>query len=388
MTPTTFTPTAMAALESLRADLGTDDLADLRARAQWSHLAEPGDADAGRLIARLGAADALEAVISGDAGTAAGRDALARWSPRLRADDLEVALGRAARAGVRLLVPSDPAWPPGLDDLDVHAPLCLWVRGAVDALRAPSVALVGARAATAYGEHVTRDLASALAGDGLVIVSGAAYGIDGAAHRAALGADGRTVAFLAGGVERAYPAGHVRLLDEIVAHGAVASEVPCGAAPTKWRFLQRNRLIAALSRATVVVEAGWRSGSINTASHAASLGRELGAVPGPVTSAASAGTHRLLREYGAVCVTGADDVREMLGLTGTAALFSQGDRSATDDATRVLDALSTRSRLQPADISRRSGLEPGRVQALLGLLLLDGRAARDERGWWRPSAAG
>ena len=157
------------------------------------------------------------------------------------------------------------------------------------------------------------ELSADLAGHGVSVVSGAAYGIDGAAHRAALTAGGTTIALLAGGADRPYPAGHGELIERIAASGAVVSEAPCGTTPTKWRFLQRNRLIAALSDATVVVEAGWRSGSLNTAAHAAALSRPLGAVPGPVTSAASAGCHRLLREFDARCVTNSADALELLG---------------------------------------------------------------------------
>jgi DNA processing protein len=211
------------------------------------------------------------------------------------------------------------------------------------------------------------------------IVSGAAYGIDGMAHRGALAAGGVTTAWLAGGVERAYPAGHRDLLERIVAAGgAVVSEVPCGSAPTKWRFLSRNRLIAAAADATVVVEAGWRSGSLNTASHAATLGRPLGAVPGPVTSAASAGCHRLLREFDGVCVTGSDDIRELLGMDRPGVLFDEG---RTDDHTRVCDALSTRVDRSAADIARRAGMATDEATAVLGLLELEGRVTRGARGW-------
>ena len=152
------------------------------------------------------------------------------------------------------------------------------------------------------------DWAAELAASGVTIVSGAAYGIDGMAHRAALNAGGVTVAMLAGGVDRAYPAGHTELLARIAAHGVVASEVPCGSAPTKWRFLQRNRSISALAQATVVVEAGWRSGSLNTAGHAAALGRPLGAVPGPITSTTSTGCHLLIQAGIARLITSADDL--------------------------------------------------------------------------------
>ena len=189
----------------------------------------------------------------------------------------------------------------------------MWVRGRPDALAwsVPTIALVGARAATGYGEHVAMEASAGLVDRGFAIVSGGAYGIDGMAHRAALASDGTTIAFLAGGIDRFYPLGHESLLSRIAQTGAVVSELPCGAAPTKWRFLQRNRLIAAASQATVVLEAGIRSGSLNTAGHAAALGRPLGAVPGPVTSPASAGCHRLLREFDAVCVVDADQMAEL-----------------------------------------------------------------------------
>ena len=163
----------------------------------------------------------------------------------------------------------------------------------------------------------------------------------------------------------------------------MVSEVPCGSAPTKWRFLQRNRLIAALSAATVVVEAGWRSGSLNTAAHAAALSRGLGAVPGPITSAASAGTHRLLREFGAQCITSAADIRELLGVAvETAHLSSDGDsKPRTDDATRVRDALSTRAWRGSDDLARRAGMAREDVEAILGLMLLEGRVVRSSGGW-------
>jgi len=247
------------------------------ARIAWSVLAEPGDGVAGTLIGELGAAEALRFVF-GEPRTLVppGResraltDGISRWSAR--ADPLSVrrAVTDARDVSARLITPGDPEWPTSLDDLGAHTPALLWVRGRPSLLRRePGVAIVGARAASAYGEMVAAELAGDLAASGAVIVSGGAYGIDGAAHRAALAVDGATVAFLAGGVDRAYPQGHHQLLRRIVDTGAVVSEVPCGVAPTKWRFLSRNRLIAALGQATVVVEAGWRSGSLNTAGQAA-----------------------------------------------------------------------------------------------------------------------
>jgi len=279
--------------------------AEVFARAAWTGIAEPGDGLAGLLVGSLGAETALTAVLESwtptrlaellrqngfddgedELGTSL-EQGLLRWRPRLSATEVVHSLQQAERVGARLLLPHDESWPRALDDLGAHAPVALWLRGRLAALAGleNSLALVGARAATGYGEHVAMEAAAGLVDRGFTIVSGAAYGIDGMAHRAALASDGLTVAFLAGGVDRFYPSGHDALLTRIAADGAVLSELPCGAAPTKWRFLQRNRLIAASSLATVVLEAGWRSGSLNTAGHAAALGRPLGAVPGPVTS--------------------------------------------------------------------------------------------------------
>lgn len=379
---------ARHALEALR---GTADREAL-ARAAWSVITEPGDAIAGLLIEHMGAAEALEFVAGDGAGLASVpqrelRDALARWRPRMRHQAVVEALTGAVEVGARLLLPGDPDWPHRLDDLEAHAPLVLWVRGDVSLLSTvDSIGIVGARAATGYGEHVTAELSGSLAADGTVVVSGGAYGVDGAAHRAALGVGGRTIALLAGGVDRPYPAGHRELFDRIIASGALVAETPCGTAPTKWRFLARNRLIAALGAATVVVEAGWRSGSLNTAGHAAALGRPLGAVPGPVTSATSAGCHRLLREYDARCVTTAAEVRELMG--GTDEPIALTDEAREDpDARRVKDALSPRSARSAGDIAVRAGLSLERVATVLGLLRLDGTVERTEDGWRRAQAS-
>lgn len=209
------------------------------ARAVWSVLVEPGDGTAGAFVAELGAVEALRRIAdSTDPGV---RQARARWMPRLQPGAVEAALDAARRCGAALVVPGDAAWPTRLDDLGVHAPIALWRRGAVTDAERPAVALVGARASTAYGEGVAADLAADLAGAGVTVVSGAAYGIDGACHRAALSTGGTTVAFLAGGVDRPYPRGHESLLAQIAATGAVWSETPCGSAPTKWRFLSPKR---------------------------------------------------------------------------------------------------------------------------------------------------
>jgi len=399
-------------------DLDRDAIEERFACATWSGLAEPGDRLAGRAIQQLGAVRALTAVVEhwdperfaaalSEAGDAVGADDMAqaidRWMPRLKSNTALIALRQAARFGARLLTPSDALWPSRLNDLDWHAPSALWVRGTDEALSGidRGLALVGARAATGYGEHITMEASAGLVDRGYTIVSGAAYGIDGMAHRAALASRGLTVAFLAGGVDRFYPSGHDALLGRIVESGVVISELPCGSPPTKWRFLQRNRLIAAASMATVVLEAGWRSGSLNTAGHAAALGRPLGAVPGPVTSAASAGCHRLIRDYDAVCVTNPDQMAELAPLehtrfavddeTGpehTASTSASteaadaGNPSATE-AIRLLDALSARSARTSDDVAARSGLAISTVRAQLGLLELDGRATESQSGWKR-----
>ncbi|WP_243225411.1 DNA-processing protein DprA [Microbacterium sp. CIAB417] len=377
----------------LRRDADADEVL---ARAAWSVVAEPGDGTAGALIAGLGAVGALTAALAdvrrpraeaaaidalgGAGGAKLLRVARERWQPRADVESVRAALGTASEIGARLLMPDGPDWPSALDDLGEHAPVLLWVRGDPAHLaRRPSVAVVGARAASSYGESVTAELAGDLAAAGALVVSGGAYGIDGVAHRAALGVGGTTVAFLAGGIDRAYPVGHHQLFERIIERGAVAAEVPCGTAPTKWRFLARNRLIAALGGATVVVEAGWRSGSLNTAGHAASLGRPIGAVPGPITSAASAGCHRLLREYDAICVTTAAEVRELWGDHAPAA--PDAAVRPDPDTTRLLDALSTRTAVSPYEIARRSGLAVDRVRGLLGMLELDGVTSRRENGW-------
>jgi DNA processing protein len=362
--------------------LDDDDAVRVRhAAAVWSCLTEPGDAVAGAAIAALGADEALDLALRPPASAdERWRDGLRRWMPRLGgADD---AFDAARRIGARLVTPCDPSWPHALDDLGAHTPHALWVRGDAGALRSGSaIALVGARAATTYGEHVAADLAAGLASSGVTVVSGGAYGIDAMAHRASLTTGGRTVAILAGGVDRFYPAGNANLLGRIVDEvGAVVAEVPCGTTPTKWRFLQRNRLIAAAAAATVVVEAGWRSGSLNTAGHAAALGRPLGAVPGPVTSAASAGCHRLFREYDARCITSAGDARELAGI-GASPATANTEGGRVDDRTRMLDALSARVTRTVSQAARRAGLDPDHAAALVALLELEGLARRVDDGW-------
>ncbi|MDQ1572243.1 MAG: processing protein [Actinomycetota bacterium] len=393
-------------------DLEHDSIRERFARATWTGIAEPGDGIAGLVVEALGAAESLDAVVanwSAPQWVAAIRhtgvddvtedelhQAIERWQPRLKSATALLALRQAARYGARLLTPDAPGWPEGVADLGRHAPIALWFRGTDVALAALhcSIALVGARAATGYGEHVAMEASAGLVDRGYAIVSGAAYGIDGMAHRAALASKGNTIAFLAGGVDRFYPSGHDALLNRIVDVGAVISELPCGSPPTKWRFLQRNRLIAAASQATVVLEAGWRSGSLNTAAHAAELGRPVGAVPGPVTSAASAGCHRLIRSFNAILVTTPDEMAELtpgVSLQPASAPSTRGTpatsaRRLTPEQTRVLDAMSFAAPRTSTDIAARSGMSVATVQSVLGPLELEEMVVERDRGWLRKKA--
>lgn len=229
-----------------------DDPAQTLARVGWGVVAEPGDGVAGALISQLGDTEALRVGLDDSRFVLSDRvigEAQRRWRPRAQLRAVKDALRGATEVGARLLLPGDADWPDSLDDLGDHAPVLLWVRGDASLLTTPDrVSMVGARAASSYGESVAVEFAGDLAASGTLVVSGGAYGIDGAAHRAALGVGGGTVAFLAGGVDRAYPAGHQQLFQRIEASGAMLSELPCGAAPTKWRFLAQNRNLCALDR--------------------------------------------------------------------------------------------------------------------------------------------
>ena len=292
------------------------DADERHARAAWSIITEPGDGHAGALIQQLGhvaALAALEEDLAELDDIAAGlATQAARWMPRLRSDAIAEALRIAEQKEIRLI---DPASVPGVADLGVHAPHVLWVSGDIDALAAPRrLALTGARAASAYGETVCTEIARDLVNAGVTLHAGLAYGIDAVTHRTALGSGGRTVAWLAGGVDRIYPTGHMLLGAQIAgsAGSALVSQVAPGSAPTRWRFLQRNAALAAATQATVIVEAGWRSGTLVTANHAAELGRQLGSVPGSIQSPTSAGCHRLLREYDAIAITSGADALELI----------------------------------------------------------------------------
>jgi DNA processing protein len=354
----------------------------------WSRLVEPGDRAACRFAHALGVEAAARAVMDGEDPRVE-----QRWRVRLAGADVRVDLRRLERVDGRVVIPGDDEWPAVLDDLDDRAPFCLWVRGPVDLGRSGrrTVAVVGARAASPYGEQVASGLGFGLADRGITVVSGAAYGIDAAAHRGALAAAGTTVAILACGVDRPYPRGNHRLIEQIAGSGNVVSESPPGCAPTRWRFVQRNRLIAALTGATVVVEAALRSGTSITAREAADLGREVGAVPGPVTSPSSAGCHELLRN-GAVCITRTEEAVELVsgigeGLAQRPPTPVAEHDGLSPDGVRVLDAVPLRRPAPAGTVARTAGLDPVQVASTLALLEIRGLVRADAAGWVRSRPA-
>lgn len=361
------------------------------ARLALSLLTEPGDPRMAALVAQLGAVR-VHAHLADQRDLAGLRDDVAA---RLANIDAAAVLDRGRADGYRFVVPGDEEWPDGVDDLATctplqdrgGAPLGLWLRGRqrLDRLT-DGLAVVGSRSATSYGASVAGDIAAAVGREHLCVVSGAAFGIDQAAHRGALAVGAPTVAVLACGVDRPYPTAHRNLIDHIAEHGLVVSELAPGCAPTRLRFLARNRLIAALTRGTVVVEAAVRSGALNTANWAERLGRLLMAVPGPVTSAASQGAHQLIRDQRAVLVTGGGDVLDQVGRAGEhlvdvpRAPARPRDRLRTRDA-QVLDAVPAVRPASVDSIARTAGVGLVDAQRVLDRLLRDGLVARTEDGW-------
>jgi DNA processing protein len=319
--------------------------------------------------------------------------ALDRWRQRLLRLDLAPVVRAGAALGSAVLLPEDDAWPTGVDDLGPNAPLVLWCRSGMPAAFVapldvgPSIALVGARANTVLGAEAAAEITSVAADAGCMVVSGGAHGIDAVAHRVALAAGGRTVAVLAGGVDQLYPAANTDLLLAIAARGALLAESPPGTRPSRWRFLNRNRLIAALGSATVVVEAGARSGALNTANHAAQLGRAVFAVPGPYSSASSTGCHRLIADGRAeIVVHPRDPVDAVVGAAsgvgepGGPALALVSAR-ADPDVLRVVDALSRRRPLSVDEVARRAGMSLADTTDALALAELQGVVQRTPHGW-------
>ena len=372
------------------------------ALVKWSLCSEPGDEFAGLMRQAFGAEESMRLICDGNGARIIGAvqdcgfadmaverfgdltkvvvDSLERWTPRMTKNSLSTALAMIESGRFHLISQEHQFWPQSLEDLNWAAPAALWVAGSTGTLQDAdrSVAMVGSRTATTYGNMVTNDLVSGLAEYEYAIVSGGAYGIDAIAHQAALSLDNPTIAVMAGGLDKLYPSGNQLLLEKIANRWAVVSEMPPGSTPTKWRFLQRNRLIAAMTQVTVVVEAGWRSGSINTANHASSLSRPVAAVPGPISSPASAGCHRLIREGVADLVTCSDDIRELLGHTSATLEFENGNLGPLEK--RAKDAL-TKAWQTLESIAAKAGLTHGEARLALTSLEVAALAEASMRGW-------
>ncbi|MGQ4553450.1 DNA-processing protein DprA [Dermabacteraceae bacterium CCM 9519] len=341
----------------------------------WSLLAEGADEAAGRLITHAGPGRAIEAIAAGSITIKAAQ----KWRERLANPPFLVACERYLRGGGRVLTPADDAWPETLNDLGAARPWCLWLSGPGDLaeLTKRSLAVVGSRAATRYGLDVAASWSADLAQRGITVVSGGAYGVDAAAHRGAL-ATGRTVAVLAGGLDRLYPRGNTQVLEIIRDRFLLVSEAPPGAAPTRWRFLSRNRLIAALTCGTVVVEAAYRSGALSTVRHAASLGRRLGAVPGSVESPASTGCNLAIRDLGAELLLDSREAAELVpgvwDCANQAALDGfGGDPITANDGLdpamrRVLEAIPPRGEISLDELIAQTGMSTAEVTSALGRL--------------------
>lgn len=391
---------------------GAVDPVQAAARVAWSAVVEPGDSVAGELLSGLGPERALGAVLlAADDGfdTLLGRcveaevtgaedpaallhvlkAAVERWTPRLSTIDVGDVLAAAGAVGAGLLVPESDGWPSAMDDLGSHAPVVLWMRSAAAQLGdgAPALGVVGSRANTVAGAEAAAEITSTAADAGCTIVSGGAYGIDAVAHRVAIAAGTPTAAVLAGGIDQLYPAGNAQLLHNVARQGALLAESAPGTRPTRWRFLARNRLIAALADVTVVVEAGARSGALNTAHHAAQLGRPVFAVPGAFASSASVGCHRLIAQGRAqIVVHPADpivaarpDVADGRAGAADAPLLSGRE---DPEVLRVLDALGRRA-LPESEIARRSGMSVADVTDALALAQLQGLVVVGNGGWVR-----
>ncbi len=360
-----------------------------RARAGLTAACPPADHRLLSVVKAEGAPVVWRTLTTADADTA--------WSARARSLDLEGLVGRSLEMGLRFVIPGDDEWPEQLDVLEGvevgsegGSPLGLWIRGDghLGRLCSQAVAMVGARAATGYGEHVAAGLAHDLARAGEVIVSGGAYGIDAACHRGALAGGGPTIAWLAGGLDRPYPAGNASLFEQIVAEGVTVSEQAIGAHPSRAGFLTRNRLIAASARATILVEAAARSGARNTVSWAIECGRPVMAVPGPVTSTMSLTPHRLIRDGLAVLVTDAEDVGVVAAPVGEGPELAVGGGSRLFDTLpehllTVREALPGRGGVLAGEVALAVGIRVPACLAALAELEELGLARADDEGRWK-----
>ncbi|KWX67363.1 DNA-processing protein DprA [Mycobacterium sp. NAZ190054] len=365
-----------------------------RAWAYVSRVAEPPNQVLAGLVAAEGVVAAAERIRRRDVDAKLLRATEARYAIDRAREDLEI----LDRMGGRLLTVDDDEWPllafVAFKSVNLAnrpqglPPMVLWASGPSRLCDIPerSAAIVGTRAATPYGEYVASDFAAGLVERDVAVVSGGAYGIDGAAHRAALASDGETVAVLATGLDVPYPAGHSALLHRVGRHGLLVSEYPPGTRPTRRQFLTRNRLVAALARATVVVEAGVRSGAANTAAWADALGRPVCAVPGPITSSSSAGCHELIVNEKARLVSRASEVVEEVGRCGELAPDRVRPASVVDDLSEdelvVFEALPGRGTRTVDEIAAAAGMPATEVLGPLTMLGVRGLAVRED-GCWR-----
>jgi DNA processing protein len=369
----------------------TDD--ERVATATLLRIAEPASPAMATYVREHGVLATLDAVRSGAAIGGMDTDGMRH---RLAGASGERDLELGASVGARLLCPGDADWPPLLDDLRWVDRDCLglWVRGplSLPEVCERSAAIVGTRVATDSGAHVATELATGVAEQGWTVVSGLAYGIDGVAHRAALAAGGPTIAVLACGVDVPYPSGHRSLYDRIAAEGLVVTEHPPGASPQRPRFLVRNRIIAALSLGTVVVEAALRSGARSTATHAGLINRHLMVVPGPITSATSAGCHQLLRDRPeAVVVTRAEEIIEQCGHMGELAAHVSGPATVRDalgpTVGRVFEGVPVLRGTAAGAIAATVGVSVDVATAALAALAAAG-LVEDVDGRWTMTTAG
>lgn len=389
------------------------------AAAYLSRVAEPGSVPLWLFVSEHGYCAAAEAVRAGEVPT----EVAACTEARRESTDPQADLDAAERNGIRLITPDNDEWPhfafaalqiaaarrgeqwragyrtrPGRGEL--IPPLALWLRGnaKLKLVGLRSVAMVGSRAATAYGEHIASEFAYGLARQDVIVVSGGAYGIDTAAHRGALAADGTSVLVSAGGLDRPYPSGNRNLYDRICERGLLISERPPGSAPHRQRFLSRNRLIAALGAATLVIEAGQRSGALNSAGYARDLGRPVLAVPGPVTSAMSVGCHRLIQrdDEPANLVTSIAEVLTFCGASGVSvgladretaqvshdSAVSVAGYDSLDDVSRsVLNGFPARDAVTESVLCQLSGQPIQLVTAALPVLIRLGLVSASREGY-------
>lgn len=371
----------------------------LKAAATWSLLCEPGDSMAGMLRRFLGVEESLYEIrraktakdllplLPNDSFRAPQflstlEDSLESWKRRLAIVSVDKAIETLSTLNGTLLSAESPLWPKGLFDLGDSAPALLWVLGQVNTLQNPkTLSIVGSRIASSYGLEVTKDLVKTAVARDFVIVSGGALGIDASAHKNALSLGGKTIAIMAGGLDRLYPAKNLDLFQEIQQSGAVISEMPPGTAPARWRFLQRNRLIAAIGQATVVVEAGFRSGSLNTAGHANELDKPVGAIPGRINSTRSAGCHRLIKERRAELISTPADLEELLGVW---AKEVANEFQLSGLQTRALDSFGSFEQ-GPERVAQISGMTLNEVGFALDSLSKLGLVVQTSNGWVKTS---